>query len=108
MPDATYDDAPEWLSQRAGRKVYIEVGMTDPDLADAQFFPVKFHTTLGFVEIGEDMGHESRGVASYPLGGDPTNRLRLDQARVTRVQVDRMGMRMWFHNSIYVAVAATA
>jgi hypothetical protein len=51
------------------------------------------------------MAHESRGVVSYRLGGDPMNRLRLHQARVTRVQVEWVGMRVWFHDSIYVGVS---
>jgi hypothetical protein len=108
MSEPTYDDALEWLSQRAGREVYIEIGMADPQLPEAQFFPVKFHTTLGSVEIGEDMGHAGRGVASYRLGQDPMNRLRLDQARVTRVQVHGSAMRVWFHISLYVGVSVSA
>lgn len=69
MAEATFDDALDWLAKRAGQSVCIEVGIRDPSLADASFFPLAMHATLGPIQLGEDRGHGGRGLAWLPFSG---------------------------------------
>lgn len=100
----TFSAALDWVGDRLGRSLYLEVGIKDPSLADASFFPVKQHVVLREIKIGEDIGHEGRVIASIPFGGN-NDRLFIDEARITNVEIDSLaGMRITFHNSIYIGL----
>ena len=43
MPALTFDDAMDWLAEREGKEVYVEVGIADPTLNNDDFFPVAMH-----------------------------------------------------------------
>lgn len=101
MAEAAFDEALDWLAARAGKEVYVEVGIRDPTLKDADFYPLAMHVTLGKVGLGEDTGHE-RGLAWLPFSGGDRNRFYLDPARVTHVQIHGPGLRITFHDSIYI------
>jgi len=101
----SFDDALDWIAAREGQSVYVEVGIGDPTLTDAAFFPIALHVTLGKVALGEDTGHDARGLAVLPFSGGECNRLFLDPARATAITLNHAGLRITFHDSIYVGMS---
>lgn len=89
----------DWLADREGRSVYVEVGMRDPTLDSSDFFPIAQHLTLGKAQIGEDAGHE-RGIVYLPfdVNREDPNRLYIDQARITTIQWSAHGGKLYFHD----------
>jgi hypothetical protein len=49
--NASFSDALDWIAMREGDRVYIEIGVTDPTLDDADFYPIKLHATLGTLQV---------------------------------------------------------
>ncbi len=101
MPAQSFDDALDWLASREGKQVYVEIGMRDPTLPDADFAPLAMHVTLGKFGLGEDTGHD-RGLAWLPFSGGDRNRFYLDPARVTYIQIHG-ALKITFHDALYVA-----
>jgi hypothetical protein len=106
MPEPTFSDVVDWLSEREGSSVYIEVGITDPTLDDADFYPLAIHGTLEAPRIGEDTGHEGRGIAYVKLKEGDRNRLYIDQARLTEIVLRPGTLRLTFHDSIYLGISS--
>lgn len=104
VAEPTFDDALDWIAAREGDSVYIEVGIEDPTLADASFYPIALHATLQKVQLGEDTGHGGRGLAYLPFSEDGNNRLYLDPARITEVKIHG-ALKMVFHDTIYVGIS---
>lgn len=108
MDQPSFDDALDWIAAREGESVYLEVGIADPTLPDSSFYPVAQHATLGKVRLGEDVGHDGRGLAVLPFSGGERNRMYLDSERVTGIIVNHAGLKITFHDSIYVAMSGGA
>ncbi len=104
QPMPTFDDVMDWLTEREGQEVYVEVGVEDPTLDNNDYFPVAMHVTLGKVGLGEDAGHQ-RGLAWLPFSGGDRNRIYFDPARVTDITINHAGLKLTFHDSIYVAMS---
>src|SRR5262245_48139918 len=104
--ETTFSEVVDWLAKREGRSVYIEMGMRDPALDQPGYLHLlAIHTTLGKVGMGEDDGHGGRGTTVVPLGDGESNRVYLDLARISRLELDRMpgSLRVWLHDdALYV------
>ena len=94
----------DWLAEREGWEVYVEVGVADPTKDNYDYFPVAMHVTLGKVGLGEDEGHQC-GLAWLPFSGGERNRFFLDPARVTNIIINHAGLKITFHDSIYVGMS---
>ena len=97
-----FDALVDWLAEREGKSVYIEAGINDPTLPDAHFYPVAVHATLDKLRIGDDIGHH-RGLVVVPLRGGESDRLFIDRERVSQIEGDDSALRVWFHDSMYLA-----
>lgn len=108
MENPTFSDVVDWLAEREGRSVYIEVGMRDPTLDNADFFPLAMHATLEAPKIGEDTGHDGRGLIYVKLRDGERNRLYIDQARVTKIIVRPGALKLTFHDAMYLAITGSS
>jgi hypothetical protein len=97
------DELLDWLGKRAGKRVYIEVGMHDPTMENATFHPVNLHTVLHEVVPGTDEGHD-RHVYSLRFGGD-NDRIYLDPETISEVEMHEVGPRVTFHDTFFIAFA---
>jgi hypothetical protein len=102
--EPTFTDVIDWLADRQGRSVYVEVGMPDPTMDSNDAIVLAVHVELDSVRDGVDVSHE-RGIVYLPLAGidSDRNRIYIDRARVTEIQVNPGALRVFFHDSFYVA-----
>lgn len=84
----------------------MEVGIDDPTLEDAVFYPVAQHIEPLRIKLGEDTGHDNRGLAVVPFRGvSGRDRLYIDRERITKIILNHAGLRIYFHESIFIAFA---
>jgi hypothetical protein len=102
VDDPRFSDVVDWIAEREGKSVYIEVGMNDPTLENAKFYPIAIHATLEAPNIGEDTGHGGRGLVYVKLKDGERNRLYIDQARVTDITIQPDALRVIFHDALYL------
>lgn len=101
MSDSDFDAALDWIEERLGRQIYLEAGVDDPTKDHNFFHPVSLHITPTEVRLGEDLDHELRGIAVVTLEGPSgRDRLYLDPARVTSINLNHAGLQITFHDSI--------
>jgi hypothetical protein len=109
VAEPTFSEVVDWLSEREGKEVYIEVGTKDPTAATlTDYYPVAIHATLGNPQIGENADHEHRGIIYLPLVGMPErSRLYIDSAAVTEIKFHGDALRIVFHDSIYLGFSGS-
>jgi hypothetical protein len=102
--ELTFTDVVDWLADRQGRGVYVEVGMRDPTMDHNDAIVLAAHVQLGNIGDGIDVSHE-RGIVYLPLAGidSDRNRVYLDRQRITEIQIDGPALRLFFHDSFYIA-----
>jgi hypothetical protein len=107
MPDATFTDVFDWLVDRRGQRVFIEVGRTDPQAEQrADFVVLGLYTTLGEVQTVEDTVHARRALkVVLGLGDDHEGGIELDEVRVQQAKIHGGGLKVW-QEDIYIGVAA--
>jgi hypothetical protein len=103
MADATFDQVFDWLADRRGQQVFIEVGRKDPRNQNADFAVLGLHATLGAVRRVEDREHGT-GVVRILIGDDERSGIEIDPACFQRAQIHLGALKVWQHD-IYVGVA---
>lgn len=105
MGDATFNDLFDWLADREGERVYVEVGTTDPESEhSADAYLLALHAQLGRIEDATDMDR-GRDVVLVRLLGGERDRLYFDPKRITRVQLHGGAAKVWFHDAFYVGLS---
>lgn len=117
--DLTFSQLVDYLSDREGKNVYVEIGTPDhegPERAD--LFILKLHGyRLGKVEDATDYSsQERRGLMvwlerrdSEPVGEDgereESTRFFIVPQRVTKIQGDpARGLKVWLDNDVYIGL----
>ncbi len=105
---ATFDDVLDWLGQRVGSSVYLEVGVHDPTIVDRDYsyFPVALHVVIGRWSLGEH-DYDGHGIVYLPVEGHERSRLFLDPERVTKLTVRTDVVKIEFLDSIYVSMSGS-
>jgi hypothetical protein len=104
VADATFQEVFDWLADRKGERVVIEVGRRDPRAQQLADFPVpRLHTTLGAIRRVEDRKHGT-GVVRVPIGDNELSGIEVDPARFQLGQIHGGALKVWQHD-IYIAVA---
>lgn len=104
MTEPTYRDVIDWLSDREGEQVYMEVGQPDPTKDSTDIIVVAQHVSLGKTQIGENLDHEGRGIAYVPFEGQDRNRFYIDPEHITAIRGGaHLGIKVVFHDGMYVA-----
>ena len=107
-PTFDFDPVLDWLGERVGRTVYLEVGVRDHTILDRDysFFPVALRVVLGQWSLGEHE-YDGHGIVYVPVEGHKRSRLFLDPERVTDLKVEpTVGtLQIEFLGSIYVSMA---
>lgn len=105
VADVTFNDLFDWLADREGERVYVEVGTTDPESKQpADAYLLALHTQLGRIETATDMDR-GRDVVLVRLFGGERDRLYFDPQRITRVEIHGGAAKVWFHDAFYVALS---
>ena len=105
MSEATFDDLLQWLQEREGESVYLEVGTDAPDaehLADA--FPVAMHVTIEGIQPATNLDLPDRMAVVVKLGGGERNRLYLEPERITKIVIHGAA-KIWYLGKFYVALS---
>jgi hypothetical protein len=103
MPEAAFKDVFDWLADRNGERVYIEVGRPDPQAEEqADFAVIGLHTTLGKVQTVEDKTHGRRALRVL-VADDGQGGIEIDEARVERATIHGSAVKVW-QEGIYIAV----
>jgi hypothetical protein len=104
MPDATFREVFDWLADRAGQRVYIEVGRSDPrNDVPADFAVLGVQATLGAVRTAQDR-LQGRGVLRVLIADDERSGIEIDEGRMERAKIHGAGVKVW-QDDIYVGVS---
>jgi hypothetical protein len=102
MRETMFSDALDWLGEREGSSVYIEVGRSDPTLD----MPTSIRSRIGKVRLEEDAGHEDRGIAVVPAGdGNPRPHLPGSGACLRYPGPERCAQDLVHEDSLHVGAA---
>ncbi len=101
----TFNELFDFLVDHQGARVYIEVGLPDPEShIPAEARPIGMHDIeIGRIEDAVDPDLD-RGVVRVPLLIGTESRLYIDEGRISRIQVDRDAAKVWFHDAFYIAI----
>lgn len=109
--DLTFTDVVDFLSDREGGEVYVEIGTRDVEnpVQPADAFILKLHGhRLGKVEDAADEGGERKApmIRLDPIdGGENETRLYINPRQVTKVEgVRGQGLKVWLDDSVYVGL----
>lgn len=110
--DLTFTDVVDFLSDREGGEVYVEIGTRDVENPQqpADAFILKLHRhRLGKVEDATDEGGE-RGAPMIRLEpvdatGENETRLFINPGQVTKVEgVRGQGLKVWLDDTVYIGL----
>jgi hypothetical protein len=110
--DLTFADVIDFLADREGGKVYVEIGTRDVENPQqpADAFILKLHGhRLGKVADPTDDGGERRApmIRLEPTDADSENETRLfiNPRQVTRVEgVRGQGLKVWLDDTVYIGL----
>jgi hypothetical protein len=95
----------EALSQREGKRVYVEVGTTDPEgNGNDDAIVLRSWMILGAVEPAHDTDRDRMVVmVRLPQLGSDSSCIYFDPARITRILAHGQTYKVTFHNSFYAS-----
>ncbi len=104
MAEVTFRETLDWVAERKGQRVVVEIGCKDPRTDDADFAVLQVHATLGALYIVDDREHGT-GVTRIPfedvdaieIGG-----LELDQACFRGAKIHLGLLKVWQHDVYFV------
>lgn len=111
--DLTFTDVVDFLSDREGGKVYVEIGTRDLENQQqpADAFILKLHGhRLGKVEDASDEGGERKApmIRLEPIGSEDSEnetRLFINPGQVTKVEgVRGQGLKVWLDDTVYIGL----
>ena len=101
--DPTCNDVIDWLSEREGKQVYVEIGLHDPPQDSTDIIVAMQHdVALGKPQIGENLDHEGCGVTYLPFAGHERNRFFIDPTHISAIRAGGPGFKIWFHDATYI------
>lgn len=105
MAEATFDEFLEWLQERVGSRVYLEVGTKAPDLEfQADAFPVALHVVIKGIQPATNTDRPEKMSVMVDLEGEG-NRLYLEPDRITEINIHGPAVKLRYLDRFYVALS---
>lgn len=105
MGEATFDELLQWIQDREGRSVYLEVGTDAPDNEYAtSALPLAMHVTVEGIQPATNLEVPDRMAVMVKLGHGNRNRLYLEPERITKILIHG-GVKIWYLGKFYVGLS---